>query len=145
MGQVTLIGNRIAKEGGTFVFVGPQPACRECRLKSACLSLSRGRVYEILATRDVHHEDACAYHEDGVRVVEVGPARLSASLKTRLAVEGSTTEHVRPVCSNHTCAHYDRCHPEGLTEPTRVRVVATGERLECPLGYDLTAAELEYA
>lgn len=145
MGQVTIIGERLAKEGGTFVFVGPQPACRECRLKAACLSLERGRLYEVQAARDVHHDDACRYHEDGVRVVEVGPARVRASLKTRLAVEGSTAEHVRPVCSNFACEHYDRCHPAGLSTPTKVRVLEVGESLACPLGYNLAAVQVEYA
>ncbi len=145
MGQVTLVGERMAKEGETFVFVGPQPACRECGLKAACLSLERGRLYEILKARDVHHPDACRYHENGVRVVEVGPAQVSASLKARLAVEGSTVEYTRPVCSNHACEHYGRCHPEGLVGPTAVRVIGVGKKLSCPLEYDLAAVELGYA
>ncbi len=144
MSQVTLIGDRIAEPGSSFVFQGPQPACRECKLKSVCLQLDRGRLYQILKARDIHHEDDCHYHENGVRVVEVELAVVLASLRTKLAIEGSTVEHVIPVCSNHECENFELCHPGGLGGPTRVKVAKTSKALSCPLGYDLTAVELEY-
>ncbi len=144
MKQVTLIGDRIAREGDAFVFVGPQPECRECRLKSACLQLDRGRLYEVVKVRDIHHEDECRYHENGVRVVEVRPALVSATLKSRLAMEGSIVEYARPVCANHECENFRLCHPPGLEGPTRVKVTKVSHTLSCPLGYDLTRVEIEY-
>lgn len=145
MRRVTLIGERIARVGEAFVFVGPQPECRDCRLKTACLQLDRGRLYRIVKTRDVHHEDECRYHEDGVRVVEVEAAQITASLKSRLAVEGSTVEHSRPICSNLECGNFLLCHPPGLSVPTKAKILQVGEALECPLGYDLRRVEVAYS
>lgn len=145
MAQVTLIGNRIATPGQPFVFRGPGRECRECGLKTACLQLEAGRLYRVVKARDVHHEDGCVYHEEGVRVVEVELSPVAASLRRPLAMEGSLIDYARPVCSNHECQHYDLCHPTGLEGPDRVKVERVGERLECPLGYDLQAAEVSYA
>ncbi|MFQ5838051.1 MAG: UPF0179 family protein [Thermoplasmata archaeon] len=144
MAQVSLIGERLAKQGTTFLFIGPQPECRECKLKGACLQLERGRVYQIIKTRDIHHGDGCRYHEDGVRVVEVEPATVKLSVKTTLAIEGSVVEYSRPVCFNHECQNYTVCHPPGLEDPTKVKVLKTFKVLDCPLGYDLTHAEIGY-
>jgi uncharacterized protein (UPF0179 family) len=144
MAQVTLIGDRLAKPDSTFVFIGPQPECRECKLKSACLQLEKGRLYRIVKTRDIHHTDGCRYHENGVRVVEVEEASLQVSLRTPLAIEGSVVEYTRPVCSNHQCENYELCHPLGLEGPARVKVLKTFKALSCPLGYELNGAEVEY-
>ncbi len=145
MSPVTLIGERIAKPEGTFVFVGPQPECRECKLKAACLQLERGRLYRISGVRDVHHEKECRYHENGVRVVEVKLATIDTSLKAKLAIEGSIVEYKRPVCSNHECENYLLCHPHGLEEAAKVRIAESLKPLSCPLGYNLVGVRVEYS
>ncbi len=143
MSRVTLIGNKIARPGSTFVFMGPQPECSECKLKSACLQLDKGGLYEIVRSRDIHHEDECRYHEDGVRVVEVQVAPLVVSAKTMLAIRGSTVEYTNPICSNHECENFYRCHPNGLEGSTKVRIVGISDTLTCPLGYDLVEVQVE--
>ncbi len=145
MKRVTLIGDRIAKANATFVFLGAQPECRECRLKSACLQLDKGRLYRIVGVRETHHEDGCKYHENGVRVVEVEAAPVSVSLRKALAMEGSVIEYSRPICFNHECENYDLCHPLGIQSPTRVKIAQVSESLSCPLGYDLVGAEVVHA
>lgn len=144
MKQVTLIGDKIAKVDATFVFLGAEPECRECRLKSACLQLDKGRKYRVVAVREIHHEDGCRYHENGVRVVEVEAAPVSASLRKAVAIEGSIVEYSRPICSNYECENYDLCHPLGLQGPARVKVQRTSETLSCPLDYNLVRADVEY-
>ncbi len=145
MSRVTLIGDRIARPGSTFVFMGPQPECRECKLKSACLQLDKGGLYEIVKSRDIHHEGGCRYHEDGVRVVEVQAALLLASVKTMLAIKGSIVEYTNLICSNHECENFYRCHPNGLERSMKVRIVDISNTLTCPLGYDLTEVQVERA
>lgn len=143
MGQVTLIGDKLAREGESFVFLGPGPACGDCRLQGPCLNLEPGHRYRVSKVRDVHHPDGCAYHEGGVRAVEVEPVSTDTSLPSRLAVEGSRVAYKRPVCSNHACAHFARCHPLGLPDATKVRIRSLGSKLRCPIGYDLVAARVE--
>ncbi len=145
MKRVTLIGDRIARRDATFVFLGPQPECRECGLKSACLQLERDKLYKIVEVRDTHHEDGCKYHENGVRVVEVEAATVQASLRKSVAIEGSVIDYARPICANHECENYDLCHPNGLTGPAKVKVGPVLQRLSCPLGYDLVESTVDYA
>lgn len=145
MKRVTLIGDRIAKADATFVFLGAQPECRECRLKSACLQLDTGRLYRIVGVRETHHEDGCRYHENGVRVVEVETAPVFVSLRKAVAMEGSILEYSRPICSNYECENYDLCHPLGVQAQARVQVQQVSESLACPLDYDLVKAEVEHA
>lgn len=59
MAVVTLTGERLAKEGAEFVFLGPQPGCKDCKLKGPCLHLVVGQRYLIQGVRPIPHDDIC--------------------------------------------------------------------------------------
>lgn len=142
MAQVTLVGERQAAAGHEFVYRGPSPECRPCKVKAACLNQELGRRYRILRIRDVVHP--CLLNEERVRVVEVEPSLRECSLPRRSAIEGSLVTYEAVVCSNAACANYRTCHPVGLEPGDRVKILSVGPELTCPLGYDLAAARVAY-
>jgi len=56
MVAITLVGEKQAREGQMFVFVGPLTECRDCKLKTVCFNLEEGRTYVIKSVRTVHHD-----------------------------------------------------------------------------------------
>ena len=143
MVQITLVGERQALEGHEFVYRGPQPECRECRVKAACLNQEAGRRYRILRAREVSHP--CLLNEERVRVVEVEPAPPECSLPARVAVEGAIVAYEPLVCANAACPNYRLCHPVGLEAGQRVRVDGIGDELDCPLGYTIVPVRVRYS
>ncbi len=143
MAQITLVGERQAVAGHEFVYRGPQPECRECRVKAACLNQDVGRRYRILHAREVSHP--CLLNEERARVVEVELAPPPCSLPSRGAVEGAIVGYEPLVCSNAACPTFRLCHPVGIERGTRLQIVEAGHELQCPLGYDIIQARVAYS
>ncbi len=143
MAQITLVGERQAVVGHEFVYRGPQPECRECRVKAACLNQDVGRRYRIVRVREVAHP--CLLNEERARVVEVEAAPPEVSLPTRGAVEGAIVGYEPLVCANATCPNFRVCHPVGIGNGTRLQIVEAGRELECPLGYEIIQARVVYS
>jgi len=141
--QITLVGERQAVAGHEFVYRGPQPECRECRVRSACLNQEIGRRYRVSAVRDVSHP--CLLNEERARVVEVEPAPPECSLPSRGAVEGALVAYEPLACANGACPNYRLCHPVGIERGTRLRILAIGGELTCPLGYEIAPARVAYS
>ncbi len=141
--QITLVGERQAVAGHEFVYRGPQPECRECRVKSACLNQDIGRRYRVLHVREVAHP--CLLNEERARVVEVEPAPPECSVPMRGAVEGALLAYEPLVCANGACPNYRLCHPVGIDRGTRLQILHLGEELDCPLGYEIAAARVAYS
>lgn len=143
MAQITLVGERQAVAGHEFVYRGPQPECRECRVRSACLNQDVGRRYRVLHVREVAHP--CLLNEERARVVEVEAAPPECSLPLRGAVEGALLAYEPLVCANNACPNYRLCHPVGIDRGTRLQILRVGEELECPLGYEIAPARVAYS
>jgi len=140
--QITLVGERQAHVGHEFVYRGPQPECKPCKVRSACLNQDLGRRYRITRVRDVSHP--CLLNEERARVVEVEPIAPDCSLSGRAGVEGAVLAYEKIVCSNGACPNFRLCHPVGVEPGTRIRVLEVGRELECPLGYSLVSAKVSY-
>jgi len=140
--QITLVGERQAHAGHEFVYRGPQPECKPCKVRSACLNQDLGRRYRITRVRDVSHP--CLLNEERARVVEVEPIAPDCSLSGRAGVEGAVLAYEKIVCSNGACPNFRLCHPVGVEPGTRIRVLEVGRELECPLGYSLVSAKVSY-
>lgn len=143
MAQITLVGERQAVEGHEFVYRGPQPECRECRVKAVCLNQEAGRRYRVTKVRDVSHP--CLLNEEQARVIEVEPAPPECSLPVRGAVEGAVVAYVPLVCANAACPNYRLCHPVGIEAGTRLRILGIRAELDCPLGYEIAPARVAYS
>src|SRR2546427_354644 len=53
--QITLVGERQAHVGHEFVYRGPQPECKPCKVRRACLNQDLGRRDRITRVRDGSH------------------------------------------------------------------------------------------
>jgi len=141
MMTVTLIGEKIAKVGSEFIYCGPIPECRDCRLKNVCFALDEGRRYRITKVRDVKHE--CEVHEGGARVVEVEKTETPYLIDARLALGGSTiTYSLREACNNIGCELFRTCYPAGLKEGEKMKIVSVGAEVQCPAGNKLVDVKL---
>lgn len=129
---ITLVGEKQATEGCEFVYIGPLPDCRECRLKTVCFNLQEGKRYKITKIRDVHHD--CKIHEGRVRVVEVEKIPINATLNAKIAIEGSTVTFETLECKNLGCEHYRLCHPLGVKVKSRFKILSVREEIKCPEG-----------
>jgi uncharacterized protein (UPF0179 family) len=69
MPLLTLIGNRLAKEGNEFIYIGPNNECRNCKLKTVCFNLKPGKNYKITKLRNKRHD--CKVHDGSAIAVEV--------------------------------------------------------------------------
>ena len=142
MVQVTLVGDGQATVDREFVYRGPQPECRPCKVKAACLNQEVGRRYRIVKVRDVRH--VCLLNEGHARVVEVTLVPPEISVAARTAVEGAVLAYEKIACANAACPNFRTCHPVGIDPGMRVRVLQVGPELDCPLGYSLVSTKVAY-
>ncbi len=142
MAHVTLVGERQATVGHEFVYRGPQPECRECKVKAACLNQELGMRYRIAAVRDVTHP--CLLNEERARVVEAELAPPGCSVSVRAAVEGAVLAYEGLVCANAACPNYRTCHPTGIEPGMRLKILEIGHELDCPLGYEIVPVRVAY-
>ena len=135
---VTLIGAKLAEEGGEFIFLGAATKCNECRLKNSCTNLEVDRRYRIAKVREeIKHE--CFLHEEGVCVVEVEEAPITVAIEAPYTFKNSKIVFEPPHCNERTCDLYHRCHPAGLKTGDQCTVLEVlGPALgECKKGRDL--------
>ena len=139
--MITVIGDRQAKVGGRFIYLGPLTECKECKLKGVCFNLDAGALYRIVEVRDVKHD--CKVHEDGVRVVKVEKERMEGVVPKKGAMEGSTITWEVIKCDRLGCQHYRLCHPLGIDKGHKARISKIVGDLECAEGKKLVRVTFE--
>ena len=139
MPLVTLIGEKLAKENLEFIYLGPNNECKNCKLKTACFNLKKGRTYRIKKIRDKHHD--CSVYEKGVRVVEVEELQLTAAVDTKF-VEGATIT-INNKCNHRACDNYSICSPIAIQKDKKYTIAKIIEKIDCPIGRKLNKVELK--
>jgi uncharacterized protein (UPF0179 family) len=135
MAAITLISESQAIKGGRFHYLGPQPECAECKLKSVCFNLEQGTLYEITAVRGQGHD--CILNEDRVRVVEIKKIAQRTVVLKKSAIEGSVITFQEPECGRMDCVTYQTCHPSALKNGKKYTVIEINGSANCPVGQDL--------
>ncbi len=135
---ITLIGEKLAKKGTEFVYMGMGKACRGCKLKMVCSNLKKGRHYRITNVRDKHHD--CALHEGGVRAVEIEEIPMVVNIPKDNAT-GSVVSFEPLSCKNRGCPNFLVCHP--LINNKKYKIVKVLETVECPEGFHLKKVILD--
>jgi len=136
---VTLIGERLAKDGDEFIYFGPNNECRNCKLKTVCFNLQQGREYKITKVRDKQHN--CSIHEGNVVAVEVSILPLFVSIDKNLS-EGDETKIKKIECKNIGCDYFYLCMNQAVQKEKTYRVKKMCDRIECPEGLELYQVEL---
>jgi len=136
---VTLVGERVAKKGNEFIYLGPSPECKNCKLKTVCFNLKRFRRYRIVGIRNKRH--SCNQHDGGVRVVEVEELPIVSSLEGKIK-EGSKTKVKIIDCKRLDCENYDICHNPAVEENRDYKISKVIGEMNCKIGKKLMKVEL---
>jgi uncharacterized protein (UPF0179 family) len=122
MGQVTLVGPRLAESGTEFVYRGEADACEGCPYREQCLNLSVGVRYRVTTVREGGQHLDCRVHADAsVVAVEVEPAPIPATLPSRAALSGNRAQLAGP-CPHTECPSHALCEPAGADFEQEYRV-----------------------
>jgi uncharacterized protein (UPF0179 family) len=139
MPLVTLIGEKLASEGNEFIYLGPINDCRNCKLKTVCFNLKKGRLYEIKKIRDKQHN--CNVHDGRVVAAEVKEMPLFAAVDENLK-EGAKSEISKIECRSIGCLYFELCNNIAIQKEKKYTVVKIYEKIECPKDKKLNKAEL---
>ncbi|RLF31570.1 MAG: hypothetical protein DRM98_05385 [Thermoplasmata archaeon] len=139
MPLLTLIGEKLAIKDTEFIYLGPNNECRNCKLKTVCFNLKKGRRYKITNIRDKKH--SCNLHDGYAAVVEVQELPIVTSIDRKIP-EGAKIKIDKEECDSVGCEYYETCNVT-LNKDKEYIVTKVIEDIECPLGYDLQKAELE--
>lgn len=144
MTTLTLIGERLAEPGRTFVYEGEASGCVDCPYRSQCLNLSVGTTYEITNIREGAQRLPCAVHEDDVIAVEVEETSVTVAVPDQHAMAGNRASLAGP-CPFIECPSHEYCIPAGATldQSYRIETVHGDPPHEtCQLDRDLTLVEV---
>mgnify|MGYP000075011362 CR=1 FL=1 len=139
MPLVTLIGEKLAEEGGEFVYLGPNNDCRNCKLKTVCFNLKINRRYRITNVRNKKH--SCNIHEGSAAVIEVEELPIITSIDKKYS-EGSKTKIKKENCDSIGCEYYEICSTP-IQKDKEYLIAKIIEDIECPLGYDIQKVEIK--
>jgi Uncharacterized protein conserved in archaea len=137
---LTLVGDDAVKEGHLFYFMGSQPECEDCKLKTICMSLEEGTLYKVIAVRKQTHD--CALTEHKVRVTEIEKVPQDVLVPKKFAIEGSLMTFQEIDCKKLDCDNYLRCHPPGIKEGRKYSIVALEGNAKCQINEKLVHAKL---
>lgn len=141
MTLLTVVGKKLAKDGVTFTYMGPISNCRECKVKTICFHLEKGKRYKVTGVRGVVHD--CSVHEEGVVVVEIEEVSHDTVIQKRLGIEGASITLELPRCDQRGCPHYRLCFPMGIDNGQKKKVKRVKEKMECAMGHERVKVELE--
>ena len=124
---VTLVGTKQAKVGLSFLHCGAVDECKNCKLLDVCQKLEKGRVYEVIKSRDIVHK--CPVHEEGVTLVEVKEGTVLSTLDLRFCVTGAVITYLPTDCEHIDCGEFRKCSPLGLCIGDKCRIEEIVERI----------------
>lgn len=140
---LTLVGERMAKDGATFEYLGKVAACEPCKLKQVCHAkgLVKHRAYEVVAVRGVNHPCPADFFDGGLRVAEVRALPVASTIPAS-AVRGTAVTHAFEECGA-ACLFRKLCDTPALAQGTDCRIVEVQGPVACRVGRDLRFASLE--
>lgn len=139
MANITLVGERWAVEGEEFIYLGPCPECKDCKVRTVCFNLQEGRRYRIMEIRDTKHP--CKMHEGGVVAVEYEMLPIQVAVETVKAMEGAVITFDNVKCGVKACQHKRICSQGLIKNGIRIKLVSMGAQMECVEGKKMVVVE----
>ena len=130
--SITIVGKNQAREGYVFMYSGPMPECKACKVKNICFCLSPGQTYKVTGVRDKTH--ACDVFSEGGQVVEVDISPSTIAIDGKKAIKGSVVTLKETKCKRIACPHYKACTMIGSKKGDKMKIVSVGEKVDCPEG-----------
>jgi uncharacterized protein (UPF0179 family) len=143
MPNVTLIGEKQAKAGREFFYIGSLTECRDCKVKTVCFNLESGRMYRIKEVRPTPQHE-CKIHEGRARAIEYEKVPLKRTAPTEV-VEASPAEYEYDGggCKQMGCDHYEKCKALRVPKGEKYKILTIGGEINCPEGRKLKIIEIE--
>ncbi|HDN63055.1 UPF0179 family protein [Candidatus Bathyarchaeota archaeon] len=140
---VTLVGVKQARIGYRFIFLDDSSGeCDGCERRPVCLgNLEAKRVYQVIKVRGKTFP--CKVHADGVSVVEVVESDIIAAVPKSQAFEGAILTFQSSKCEELTCPMYEVCHPQGVSDGEKCKVLKIDGDLSCPKTFPLVKVLLQ--
>lgn len=140
---LTLVGERAAKPGARFEYLGLAPECQPCKLRQVChaAGLQVHREYEVRSVRGVHHECPADFFEGGMRVAEVEPVPVLGTIPAS-ALRGNAVTHGFEECGA-ICLFHKYCDTPALKQGQDCAIKEVQGPVDCKVGRDLRFALLE--
>ncbi|MCD6530664.1 UPF0179 family protein [Candidatus Bathyarchaeota archaeon] len=134
---VTLLGVKQARVGYCFVFLDDSNEyCNGCERRPVCLgNLEAKRVYRVIKVRG--RIFPCKVHAEGVSVVEVVEADIIAAVPKSQAFEGAILTFQSLECEDLECPMYEICHPQGVSDGEKCKVLKIDKNFFCPKSFPL--------
>lgn len=143
MASLTLVPETLAEKGYRFFFHGPNdgPECESCPVRLLCFRIPAGRHYEVTQVRKVTHP--CDLHEgERVQVCLVEEVPFETTLE-RKHLRGTAARWDPVPCGYPECPQYALCHPVGPAKGAKYTIKETGDKVDCPMHYDIARVVLE--
>jgi uncharacterized protein len=142
--KLTVIGEKLAKPGLTFVYAGEtDPGCAPCKLRKVCHGeLLVNREYRVKSARPVKHA-VCHVYEGDVQVVEVEPAPLPLRIAIPLTATRGTGVTKRWEECGASCLHKRACNSAALAEGQTAGILKVEGDVPCLVGRKLKFALVE--
>ena len=132
---ITLLSERVAKQGTEFIHRGPMPECKDCKLKVACLGLEEGRKYRVTNIRSKKHQ--CKLTGEMAIIVEVEEIPIKIAVEKSQAIEGAIISSTERECRYLSCPHYQICFPVGVKPNMKHQILKIGKELNCSEKYTI--------
>ncbi|HDO19763.1 MAG TPA: UPF0179 family protein [Thermoplasmatales archaeon] len=129
----------MAKKDTEFIYLGPNPECKNCKVKTACFNLKKGRRYKITGIRNKRH--SCNLHDGGVRVVEVKELPIVVILDKKVK-EGDKVKISAIDCKRLDCEYFECCTSPPTEGNKDYKVTKVIGKIECKLGKELKKVEI---
>lgn len=139
---ITLVGQKQARIGFSFLNEEPIKDCEKCALFKVCITnLEVGRIYSVITIRDKIFP--CKIHEEGVRVTEVIEQNVEANIENRLAFPSGIITFQPQKCEEHSCINYNKCFPQGIKNGDKCKVIEIKRNFQCVSGRRLVSVILQ--
>jgi uncharacterized protein (UPF0179 family) len=141
--NVTLIGEKQAKAGNQFFYLGSLGDCRDCKVKTVCFNLESGRLYRIKEVRPTPQHE-CKIHEGRARAIEYEKVPFKRGVPAEVADATPTEyEYDGEGCKQIACEHHEKCRTLRIPKGEKYKVVAIGPEITCPDGRKLREITIE--
>ena len=138
---ITLLEKNIATVGYKFTHLGGTKVCKKWSLNKVCVdSLEKNITYFVTEVRQNEH--SCLIDNQVMVVCEVEETSVIISVEDQKFLENIVLNRSPIKCNEILCENYEYCLNPGYLQETKIKILKTIKKIECPLNYNLVLAEV---
>jgi len=116
--------------------------CKTCKYSKICFNGKKmGHFYKVIEIRKTKSPVYCKLIEGPAYLAVVEESTVRLSVNTPSAVEGVSILYKRIKCSEYQCPYIKYCVSNGRYIEGSVYIEKIVDKLDCPIGLDLTLVE----